>query len=133
MKKIFLIALATIIAIIFWTSFSRDTVADLPGDFKEITFFRNVNNTGPIIRKYAVSLTDTLWQEMEQYGQMMPYTKYGTTTVFYFLQGNDMPKSLNRNSPSFDVQYQSSCIGKFERNATGLSSFIRYPFRSQTY
>ena len=133
MKRIFLIALATIITIIFWTSFSRDTLEDLPGDFKEMAFFRNENNTGPIIRKYVVSLTDTLWQEMEQYGKMMPYTKYGTTTVFYFLQGSDMPKSLNRSSPGFDVQYQSSCIGKFDRNATGLSTFTRYPFDSQTF
>jgi hypothetical protein len=133
MKRIFLIALATIITIIFWTSFSQDTVDDLPGDFKEMVFFRNENNTGPIIRKYAVSLTDTLWQEMEQYGQMMPYTKYGTTTVFYFLQGSDVPKNLNPSPPSLDVQYQSSCVGKFERNATGVSSFTRYPFRSQAY
>ncbi|MFT7034132.1 MAG: hypothetical protein ACJA2S_002641 [Cyclobacteriaceae bacterium] len=133
MKRIFLITLATIITIIFWTSFSQDTVDDLAGDFKEMAFFRNENNTGPIIRKYAVSLTDTLWQEMEQYGQIMPYTKYGTTTVFYFLQGSDMPQSLNLSSLSFDVQYQPSCVGKFERNATGVSSFTRYPFRSQAY
>ena len=133
MKRIFLIALATIITIIIWTSFSQDTVNDLSGDFKEMAFFRNENNTGPIIRKYAVSLTDTLWQEMEQYGQMMPYTKYGTTTVFYFIQGSNIPQSLNLSSPSFDVQYQSSCVGKFERNATGVSSFTRYPFRSQKY
>lgn len=133
MKRIFLIALTTLITIILWTTFSQDTVDDLSGDFKEMAFYRNENNTGPIIRKYAVSLTDTLWQEMEQYGQMMPYTKYGTTTVFYFLQGSGMPKSLNRNSPSFDVQYESNCIGKFDRNATGVKSFTRYPFRSRSY
>ena len=133
MKRIFLIAIATITTIIFWISFSQDTVDDLPGDFKEIAFNRNENNTGPIIRKYVVSLTDTLWQEMEQYGQMMPYTKYGTTTVFFFLQGSDMPKSLNPDFPSFDAQYQSSCVGKFERNATGLSSFTRYPILSKAY
>jgi len=133
MKRIFLIAIATITTIIFWIIFSQDTVDDLPGDFKEIAFYRNENNTGPIIRKYVVSLTDTLWQEMEQYGQMMPYTKYGTTTVFFFLQGSDMPKSINPDFPSFDVQYQSNCIGKFNRNATGLSSFTRDPIFSQAY
>jgi hypothetical protein len=133
MKRPFLITITIITGIILWTSFSQDTVDDLSGDFKEMAFFRNENNTGPIIRKFAVSLTDTLWQEMQQYGQMMPYTKYGTTTVFYFLQGSEMPQALNPSSPSFDARYQPSCVGKFDRNASGVSSFTRYPFRSQRY
>lgn len=131
MQRIFLIAITIIISVILWTSFSQDTVDDLSGGFEEVAFYRNENNTGPIIRKYVVSLSDTLWHEMEQYGQMMPYTKYGTTTVFYFIHGSEIPQSLNPNSPSFDTRYQSSCIGKFDRNASGVSSFTRYPFRSE--
>lgn len=133
MQRIFLLSITVIIGVILWASFSQDTVDDLSGDFKEVTFFRNENNTGPIIRKYAVSLSDTLWQEMQRYGQMMPYTKYGTTTVFYFIHGSEMPVTLAPNSPSFDARYQSNCIGKFDRNASGVSSFTRYPFSSQKY
>ncbi|MEQ9297141.1 MAG: hypothetical protein RIF33_01190 [Cyclobacteriaceae bacterium] len=133
MQRIFLISITVIISIILWTSFSQDTVDDLSGGFKEIAFYRNENNTGPILRKYAVSLNDTLWQEMQQYGQMMPYTKYGTTTVFFFIHGSETPQTLNPSSPSFDAQYRRSCIGKFDRNASGVSSFTRYPFRSKTY
>jgi hypothetical protein len=131
MNKIFFITLGTIITIILWTSFSQDTVDDLSGDFKEMAFFRNENNTGPIIRKYAVSLSDTLWREMQEYGQMMPYTKYGTTTVFYFIHGSEVPETLLPTSPSFDASYQASCIGKFDRNASGVSSFTKFPFRSR--
>ncbi|MEQ8712703.1 MAG: hypothetical protein RIC80_06785 [Cyclobacteriaceae bacterium] len=133
MQRLFFISITVIIAIILWTSFSQDTVDDLSGDFKEVAFYRNENNTGPILRKYAISLSDTLWQEMEQYGQMMPYTKYGTTTVFFFIHGSEMPQTLSPSSPSFGARYQRNCIGKFDRNASGVSSFTRYPFRTQTY
>jgi hypothetical protein len=132
MKRIFLITIAIVITIILWTSFSQDTIDDLSGEFKEVAFYRNENNTGPIIRKYAVSLTDTLWQQMEQYGQMMPYTKYGTTTVFYFIEGNELPHQLNPGSPSFNERYQANCIAKYDRNASGVSSFTKYPFGTKT-
>lgn len=130
MQRLFFFVLTIIIGIILWASFSQDTVDDLKGDFREVAFYRNENNTGPIIRKYIVTLSDTLWQEMKQYGNMMPYTKYGGTTVYFFLQGTDLPDDLDHTSPGFDKRYQPYCIGKYDRNTTGVTSFTRYPFGS---
>ncbi len=129
MQRLFLVLTAIVTVIIFWTSFSQDTVDDLPGDFREEAFYRNENNTGPILRKYAVSLSDTLWQAMAQYGEMMPYTKYGTTTVYFFLQGDPVPKQLSPSSDDLDSRYQRSCIARYQKNSSGVTSFIRHPFK----
>ncbi|MHC2992027.1 hypothetical protein OB13_10670, partial [Pontibacter sp. HJ8] len=74
--------LAISAALVIWfiyDSFSLPSVDDLKGDFKEVAFYRNENNTGPIVRIYAVTVADTLWKEMQAYGDYMPHTKYGNT------------------------------------------------------
>jgi len=127
---IYLFAAFVLIMIIYIMkdTFSQPTVDDLEGDFKEMAHYRNENNTGPIVRLYAVSTADTLWQEMENYGNMMPHTKYGNTKVYFFANEGDTPSDISPVQPYFGEHYQPNCLAKYEKSAMGEVSFRRYPF-----
>lgn len=127
---IYLFAAFVMIMIIYIMkdTFSQPTVDDLEGDFTESAHYRNENNTGPIVRLYAVSIADTLWQEMENYGNMMPHTKYGNTKVYFFSKGMDAPSEISPVSPYFEAHYQQYCLAKYEKSAMGEVSFRKYPF-----
>ena len=104
-------------------------VQDLKGGFREVAFYRNENNTGPIIRIYAVTVADTNWQEMEQYGNFMPHTKYGNTRIYYFLNTNPLPTEVYPGSENFEARFQEFAVAKYEKDAMGQVSFVRYPYR----
>lgn len=126
---LFLLLVIGAVVLIMWSSLSQPGVKDLEGDFREEALYRNENNTGPIVRLYAVSLDDTLWQQMKQYGDFMPYTKYGTTKVFFFQNNAPVPKVLTPGAENIWDQYKPYCLAVYEKNNMGQVSFIRYPFR----
>ncbi|PRY53326.1 hypothetical protein B0I27_104337 [Arcticibacter pallidicorallinus] len=110
-------------------SFFQPGVEDLKGSFKELGFTRNENNTGPVLRLYSVSLTDTLWKEMETYGNYMPHTKYGVTKVFFFLEGSPSPASISLDTQKPADEYQKNCVAMYEKDANSQVKLVRYPFR----
>lgn len=117
-----------VLAGLFWMvkdSFTQPGAKDLKGDFKETAFYRNENNTGPVIRIYSVSVADTLYAEMIKYGNLMPHTKYGTTTVYFFKSNAAFPNSLSGNSPHFSPEFTSNCIGVYEKNGMSQVSFAK--------
>lgn len=119
-------------ALVAW--FVIDTMAipgvdDLKGDFKEVAMYRNENNTGPITRIYAVTVNDTLWQEMQAYGELMPHTKYGSTTVYYFLPGEPFPPEVYPGNEHFEARFQEFAVAKYEKDAMGQVTFVRHPYR----
>ena len=119
---------AALILYFIYDSFSLPSVDDLNGDFKEVAFYRNENNTGPIVRIYAVTVNDTLWEEMEAYGNYMPHTKYGTTRVYFFLNSQPAPSQVVPEQPNFDAQYNGNTLARYEKDAMGQISFVRHPF-----
>ena len=126
---LFMVLIGVILLLITWSSLSQPGVKDLEGDFREVALYRNENNTGPIIRLYAVSLDDTLWQQMKQYGDFMPYTKYGTTKVYFFQKGSPVPTQLTPAGEVIEEKYQRFCLALYEKNSMGQVSFTRYPFK----
>ncbi|EJF10761.1 MULTISPECIES: hypothetical protein [Pontibacter] len=127
--KYLLLAISAVLVIFFiYDSFSQPSVDDLKGDFKEVAFYRNENNTGPIVRIYAVTVADTLWQEMEQYGNYMPHTKYGTTRVYFFLNSQPAPDQVQPGQQNFDPQFAPYTLARYEKDAMGQVSFMRHPF-----
>ena len=106
-------------------SFTQPGVKDLKGDFTEAAFYRNENNTGPVLRVYAVRVSDTLYREMLAYGNLMPHTKYGTTTVYFFRSNLPVPKSLKGDEPHFEQVFQPNCIGVYEKNGMSKVSFSK--------
>ena len=118
--------------IVFWIvsdTLTQPGVADLKGEFIEMSKYRNENNTGPVIRIYAVFASDTLWNEMKAYGDFMPHTKYGNTKVFYFIDKENTPNKLGASEPYFDSQFQKYCVGQYEKTAMGETRFKKFPFR----
>jgi hypothetical protein len=126
-----LVAVALIIWFIF-DSFSQPGPQDLKGDFKEVAMYRNENNTGPIVRVYAVTVTDTLWQEMQQYGDFMPHTKYGNTKVYFFRQGTNVPEQVTAGEENIPAAYQKHCLARYEKDAMGQVSFVKRPFQRKS-
>lgn len=131
MKPSYLIIAAVLglLIMILWQSFSQPNVGDLKGNMQEVAMYRNENNTGPIIRLYAVTAEDTLWQEMKKWGDLMPYTKYGSTRVYFFKEGH-APASLYPGEEPFDPNYRPYCLASYEKDHMGQVSFIQFPYRN---
>ncbi|SEJ43547.1 hypothetical protein SAMN05216327_11086 [Dyadobacter sp. SG02] len=127
-KNLLLLVLALIIGYIVYDATSQPTVSDLQGGFKEVAMYRNKNNTGPIVRVYAVSVQDTLSKDMRQYGDLMPYTKYGTTTVYFFNAAKPFPNSLTATEPHFDARFGPNCLAVYRKDANGQVSLDENPF-----
>ncbi len=126
---IIIAAVLGVLALILWQSLSQPGVKDLKGNMQEVAMYRNENNTGPVVRLYAVTAGDTLWQEMKKWGDLMPYTKYGTTKVYFFQQGH-APARLYPGEENFDFGYRQYCLASYEKNNMGQVSFIQYPYRN---
>lgn len=133
MKKykayILLLSVLIIIAII-WNAITEPGIKDLKSDFKEAAFIRNEQNTGPVIRIYAVSLNSEDWKEMEQYGNYMPHTKYGTTRIYFFLNNSEIPEELNFGEVNIPERYKKNCIAIYEKDGMSQTSIRKYPFNN---
>ncbi|MGI4874918.1 MAG: hypothetical protein ACRYFX_27505 [Janthinobacterium lividum] len=126
------LALGALLLLLGWfvyDSLSQPGVGDLKGNFQEVAAYRNENNTGPIVRVYAVTVADTLWREMRQYGDLMPYTKYGNTTVYFFRQGQPAPRQVQPGTISFSAELNQNCLAKYEKEVMGNVTLKRYPLR----
>jgi hypothetical protein len=129
LKRIAIFSAIIVTGYILWTSLSQPGPQALPGNFKEVAFARNEQNTGPVVRAYAVTVNDSLWLEMSQYGEYMPYTKYGTTTVYFFLNSRPAPATLFLSKEIMEEQFKPLCIGKYEKSTMGQVSMLKFPFR----
>jgi hypothetical protein len=130
LKHILLILSLVLIAWFIYDSFSQPGPQDLKGEFKETAFYRNENNTGPIIRIYAVTTSDTLWQEMEAYGNFMPHTKYGNTKVYFFHNSQPAPSQVTPGDVNIPAPSQQHVLAIYEKDAMGQVSLRKYPFSS---
>ncbi|RRB02370.1 hypothetical protein [Larkinella rosea] len=123
---------ALLVGYMVYDAVSEPGIKDLKGTYKEVAMYRNENNTGPIVRIYAVTVTDTLWDEMEKYGDYMLYTKYGTTKVYFFPEGQPAPAQVFPKRPNFDHKYEKSCLAMYEKDAMSQVTFRRKPFAQPT-
>ena len=132
-RFIFYALILAVVLLIVWIisdTVSQPSVSDLEGEFVETAFFRNENNTGPVVRIYAVYKPDTVWSAMKAYGEFMPHTKYGNTKVFFFSELAQAPSQLRLDEPHFDNRFQKYCMAFYEKNAMGQERFVKFPFQS---
>lgn len=123
--------LLAVFLVLWWIigdTISQPGIADLEGNYVEVAMFRNENNTGPVVRIFAVHTADTLWEEMRAYGDFMPHTKYGNTKVFFFPE--DLTGYINvlPNEPFVSSEMANLCVAKYEKTAMGEVNFIKYPY-----
>lgn len=131
-KAILWVVIITALGLVLWNVFTQPGPADLKGNFKEIAFIRNEQNTGPVIRVYAVTVSDTLWKEMIDYGNFMPYNKYGNTRVYFFLKNGPYPKQVTIGNDSFDDKFKNYCIGLYQKDVMSQVSLKKIPFASKS-
>lgn len=131
-KKTNILLTVGILLLVGWMirgTFSQPGIDDLQGDFKEIAHYRNENNTGPVQHVYIVTVKDTIWKELETYGNFKPHHKGGNTKVYYFMEGTSAPSELQPGKINFDPSFNNNCIALYEKTAMGNASIIRSPFR----
>ncbi|MCX2574628.1 hypothetical protein [Pedobacter sandarakinus] len=131
-RKSFVYVASTLVLILGFfivkDTFNQPGIKDMKAGFKEVLKYRNANNTGPIQRIYIVTVKDSLWQEMENYGQYMPHTKYGNTKVYFFMEGTQLPTKLQPGEVNFDPQLNKYCIALYEKSAMSNETFSKKPF-----
>ncbi|WP_291778455.1 hypothetical protein [Cecembia sp.] len=133
-RFLFYALILVVVVILVWITsetFNQPGVVDLEGEFVETAFYRNENNTGPVIRIYAVYNPDTSWNALKTYGEYMPHTKYGNTKVYFFNLLSQSPSQLSPNTPHFDEAMQEYCTGLYEKSAMGQERFVKFPFKRQ--
>lgn len=131
-KKVNIILSILVILLVGWMlkgTFTQPGTGDLKGGFKEVARYRNENNTGPIQYVFAVTVKDTVWSEMETYGNFQPHHKGGNTKVYYFIEGTAVPDKLGAGKVNFDPSFNNSCIAVYEKSAMGNTSITRYPYK----
>lgn len=124
LKYYLLIGIAALIGYVVYDSTSQPGIQDLKTEFKEISHYRNENNTGPILRIYAVTVNDVdALDDMRKYGDFMPHTKYGNTKVYFFEEGHPAPATLTPGAKNFDDQFLPNVLAAYEKDANSQVIF----------
>ena len=126
---IYLIAAIVLILVFFIAkdTFNQPGIEDMKAGFKEVVKYRNENNTGPVQRIYVVTIKDSVWKDLEDYGNLMPHTKYGNTKVYFFMENANVPQTLQPGEVNFDPQFNKSCVALYEKSAMSQVAFNKYP------
>jgi hypothetical protein len=131
-KKINIFLVVLVLALVIWMlkgTFFQPGAGDLKAGFKQVAEYRNENNTGPVQYVFTVTVKDSIWSEMETYGNYKPHHKGGTTKVYYFMEGTKAPAELAPGNVNFDSSFNSSCIGLYEKTAVGNVILTKHPFK----
>ena len=119
-KKTYIILITlVIIAAMIWNVATERGIKDLKGNFREVAFIRNEQNTGPVIRIYAVTVEEMHWEDMEQYGNYMPHTKYGNTKIYFFDAGKAYPTKLTLGEENIEEIFKKNYIAIYEKDGMG--------------
>lgn len=100
-------------------SFFQPGIERFEGKYKELSSYRNENNTGPVVRVYAVKALDKNRDWMREYGDAMPHTKYGRTVVFYFSNEIDQEIILSPTDPYFKKGMQPYVLATYQKGPMG--------------
>ncbi len=96
------------------------------GKYEEIGFYRNENNTGPVKRIYAIHVLDEEPNWMKEFGEALPHTKYGTTSVYFFSEKLQDEIALSPTEPHFPQEWQPYLKATFEKTPMGE---VRFTFQ----
>lgn len=123
LKYLILLGILVLIGFVIYDSISQPGIHDLKGDFKEVAFYRNENNTGPIERVYAVTVKGAGPEEMKKYGELMPYTKMGSTKIYFFEEGQPFPEKLFPGERNFDSRLDHHVLAYYHKDGNGQLIF----------
>ncbi|WP_192348322.1 hypothetical protein [Algoriphagus sp. Y33] len=121
--RIIAVVVAGLVIYISMDSLSQPGIERFEGKYEELSNYRNENNTGPVVRVYAVKALDNSKEWMREYGDAMPHTKYGKTMVFFFSDEMDQEISLSPTDPYFAKARQPYVIATYRKSPMGEVSF----------
>ena len=108
-----------ILAMIVKESFSEQGIAAYQDQFEEVGYFRNENNTGPVLRIYAYQTQVEDPEVLKSFADLLPHTKYGRTLVFFVHESVKAPVVLSPESPHFPASLSPSIFAKYEKTPMG--------------
>lgn len=108
-----------VLGLIVKESFSGKGVADYQDQFEEIGYFRNENNTGPILRVYAFRTKEQNPEVLKSFADLLPHTKYGRTLVFFVGKSWKEQVVLSPESPYFPESLRSHLFATYEKTPMG--------------
>ncbi|MHA7130239.1 hypothetical protein [Algoriphagus namhaensis] len=109
----------TLLGYITVESLSQPGLERFKGEIEEMDFYRNENNTGPVIRIYAVKYTTFDQSLFEAYGDAMPHTKYGKTIVYFFAADQVDQVKLDPNPPFLSEKWQMQVAATYSKSPMG--------------
>lgn len=113
------IAVVLVLGLILTESFSEQGIAAYQDQFEEVGFFRNENNTGPVVRIYAFRTQVADLEVLKTFANLLPHTKYGRTLVFFVNESVQEPMELSPKSPYFPTSQKSAVFAKYEKTPMG--------------
>ena len=100
-------------------SFSEQGIAAYQDQFEEVGYYRNENNTGPVLRIYAYQTQVEDPEVLKSFADLLPHTKYGRTLVFFVHESVNTPVVLSPESPYFPASLSPSIFAKYEKTPMG--------------
>ena len=94
------------------------------GKINELGFYRNENNTGPVLRVYAAEVISGDLVLMKEYGDAMPHTKYGKTLVFFLEQEGMNSIAISSQSPYLPMELQSRVLATYSKSPMGEAGIV---------
>lgn len=126
-NKVILYALGLLVGIVIYqiinASLSQPGLEQWEGKYEEIGFYRNENNTGPVVRVFAIRALDENKAWMKDFADAQPHSKYGKTHVFFFSKDLADKLTLNPKEPFFDQKYRAFLLAEYEKTPMGESRF----------
>lgn len=127
-RIIFWIIGVVVLVLIFFIakeSFTQPGMERFEGKYEELGKYRNENNTGPVVRIFAVKALDSDEKWMREFGDFQPHTKYGKTIVFFFSEGVDQEVELSPKEPYIDQNLESFVLFVYEKTPMGEVRFTK--------
>ena len=109
------ITVILILGVIVTESFSEQGIAAYQDQFEEVGYYRNENNTGPVLRIYAYQTQVEDIEVLKSFADLLPHTKYGRTLVFFMHKSVKAPVVLSPESPHFPASISPSIFAKYEK------------------
>jgi hypothetical protein len=116
-------AVLLVSALILKESFFQQEKTEFQGKFLEIGYYRNENNTGPVLRIYAIQTSEKDPKAMSDFASTFPHTKYGRTLVFFFSEQQQATIPLQAEAPHFPALFYEYLIASYEKTPLGESRF----------
>ena len=127
-NKVILYLIGIVVGIVIYqiisASFSQPGKEQWEGKYEEIGYYRNENNTGPVVRVMAVRVLDRDEKWMKAFAEAQPHSKYGRTHVFFFSDDVSDKIKLNPKAPFYSEEFSSFLLAEYEKTPMGESRFL---------